>query len=47
MLGISSAGTLTEINERIGAFTREEEIVGMAKEMIKGGKEINKKDPFV
>jgi hypothetical protein len=47
MLGISTAGTLTEINERIGAFTREEEIVGMAKEMIKGGKEINKKDPFL
>jgi hypothetical protein len=47
MMGLSTAGTLTEINERIGAFTREEEIVGMAKEMIKGGKEINKKDPFV
>jgi hypothetical protein len=43
MLGISTAGTLTEINERIGAFTREEQIVGMAKEMIKGGG----KDPFV
>lgn len=46
-LGLSTEGTTAQINERIGAFTREGEIVGIAKGMLKQGKEITKKDPFV
>jgi len=34
-LGLSTEGNTAQINERIGAFTREGEIVGIAKGMIK------------
>ena len=46
MMGLSTIGTTSEILQRIGRvegrFEREEEIVGMAKEMLQ-----QKKDPFV
>lgn len=36
-LGLSTEGTTAQITERIGAFTREGEIVGIAKGMLKKG----------
>ena len=36
-LGLSTEGTTEQINQRIGAFTEREEIVGIAKGMLKQG----------